>query len=167
MARNTTPESYRHLVNLIREKIPEAAITTDIIVGFPGETEEEFSKSLEFVREMKFAGGHVFKYSPRDGTPASRLPGRVNGKIARERSQLMRNVLSQTEMKYREGFQNKSVAVLWESASSLGARGWKVHGLTDNYLLVTSWSATNLWNTISQVKIIEVNGEFLEGEILN
>jgi hypothetical protein len=70
-------------------------------------------------------------------------------------------------MKYREGFQNKSVAVLWESASSLGARGWKVHGLTDNYLLVTSWSATNLWNTISQVKIIEVNGEFLEGEILN
>jgi threonylcarbamoyladenosine tRNA methylthiotransferase MtaB len=167
MARNTTPESYGYLVNHIREKIPEAAITTDIIVGFPGETEEEFADSLEFVREMKFAGGHVFKYSPRDGTPASRLPGRVNGKIARERSQLMRNVLAQTELKYRKGFQNKSVAVLWESVSSLGAGGWKVHGLTDNYLPVTSWSATNLWNTISQVKVIDVNGEFLEGEILN
>ena len=73
MRRKTTPGSFAALVQSARAAIPEVAITTDIIVGFPGETEAEFSETLEFVKGMNFAGGHVFTYSARPGTPAARM----------------------------------------------------------------------------------------------
>ncbi|MHC1741356.1 MAG: tRNA (N(6)-L-threonylcarbamoyladenosine(37)-C(2))-methylthiotransferase MtaB [Anaerolineaceae bacterium] len=167
MGRNTTPDLYRDLVSLIRSKVPEAAISTDIIVGFPGETELEFLESFVFVQEMKFASGHVFRYSARDETPASSYPNRVNGKIAHERGQLMREILAQSESEYQQKFINVIKAVLWESVTNLGGKRFRVHGLTDNYLPVTAISDRDLWNTISQVKIIKSDGDSLLGEILH
>jgi threonylcarbamoyladenosine tRNA methylthiotransferase MtaB len=167
MARHTTPELYRELVQLVRSKLPEAAITTDIIVGFPGETETEFQESLQFVKEMQYASGHVFKYSAREGTAANRLPGKINGKIAHERSQKMREVLANSEARYHQKFLNYQVQVLWESVSALAQGGWRLHGLTENYLPVTAWNQENLWNSISQVKLLKINGNSLEGEIIH
>lgn len=167
MGRQVTPDSYSQLVAQIRKRIPEAAITTDIIVGFPGETENEFSESLAFVKEMQFASGHVFKYSAREGTAANRLPLKINGKIARERSQAMRAALAESEAAYRSHFLNRSMDVLWESVGTHGAKGWRVHGLTDNYLPVSSWSKQNIWNTISRVQLNQIDGDSLEGEIFS
>jgi len=166
MARHTTPDLFRGLLKLIRKEIPQAAITTDLIVGFPGETEAEFQESLAFVKEMNFAGGHVLKYSALESTPANRLPGRVNGLVARERSQQMREVIAQSEADYRRACQGQTGEVLWESKSSLGPRGWLLHGLTDNYLPVSAWSDANLWNMISRVKLGAASEESLSGEIL-
>jgi threonylcarbamoyladenosine tRNA methylthiotransferase MtaB len=166
MARHNTPEQYHSLVESIRSRLPEAAITTDLIVGFPGETEATFGESLQFVREMEFAGGHVFKYSARAGTPAAKYPGRVNGTLARERSQAMRAVLAESEARYQQQYLGRTVNVLWESSSQLGQRGWKMHGLTENYLPVTAWGEGNLWNEINQVKITQIKSGTLAGEIL-
>lgn len=166
MARNTTPQKFHALVEMIRNHVPEMAITTDIIVGFPGETEEDFAASLDFVREMNFSGGHVFRFSPREGTAAARLPGRVNGKVAHERSEAMRSVLADSEAAYRQRFVGQEVEVLWESNSFLSENGWKIHGLTDNYLPVTAWSKEDRWNQIDRVRLLQMHEDSLEGEIL-
>ncbi len=86
MARQTTPEKYETLIHQIHELLPDATITTDVIVGFPGETEIEFSESLDFVKRMGFSGGHVFTYSPREGTPAARY-ARPGNAINKKRTQ--------------------------------------------------------------------------------
>jgi MiaB-like tRNA modifying enzyme len=166
MARHNTPEQYRELVRLIRERMPQAAITTDIIVGFPGETEGEFAESLAFIEEMHFAAGHVFKYSAREGTPATKLPGRINGRVARERSERVRQVFARSQAQYQQQFIGQQLDVLWESASSLGEKGWLLHGLTDNYMGVQAWSNASLWNTISAVKILSAEAETMAAEIL-
>ena len=166
MARNTTPELYRVLVSKIREHIPGMAITTDIIVGFPGETDEQFRESLEFVREMNFAGGHVFKYSVREGTAAAKLPGRINGQLAKSRSEAMRQVLMESEHHYQQNFISKVVEVLWESSSTLTAQGWRLHGLTENYLPVTAWYHENRWNHLDRVKLLRQVENTLEGKLL-
>lgn len=166
MARNTTPDKFRALVASIRQQVPEMAITTDVIVGFPGETEADFAASLQFVQEMNFAGGHVFRFSPREGTAAARLPGRINGRVAHARSEEMRAVLAASEAAYRERFIGSEVEVLWESNSFLSENGWKIHGLTDNYLPVTAWSKMDRWNTINRVRLQRISTDALEGELL-
>lgn len=166
MARNTTPQKFRALVEMIRNYVPEMAITTDVIVGFPGETEEDFAASLDFVHEMNFSGAHVFRFSPREGTAAARLPDRINGKVAHERSEAMRSELAASEAAYRQRFVGQEVEVLWESNSFLSENGWKIHGLTDNYLPVTAWSKEDRWNQIDRVRLLQMHEDSLEGEIL-
>ncbi len=166
MARNTTPEKYRALVENIRKHIPEMAITTDIIVGFPGETDDDFIDSMQFVKEMDFAAGHIFRFSPRAGTAAERLPGRINGKIAHVRSEQMRKVVAESESKYQSSFIGREFDVLWESQSFLSEKGWKIHGLTDNYLPVTAWSKKERWNHIDRVRLEKMNGDSIDGLIL-
>lgn len=164
MGRRTTPGSFREMVTLIRERIPDAAITTDIIVGFAGETEEEFAESLEFVKSIDFAGGHVFRFSPREGTPAASLPARVHGRIAHERSELMREAFSRSELAYWQRFIGKEVVVLWESSKKKTADKWFAHGLTDNYLPVMLESNKDRGNRLDRVKLTRVeNGALLGG----
>lgn len=162
MVRYTTPEKYQDLVNLARKIIPELALTTDIIVGFPQETDAEFEESLEFVREMKFAGGHVFKYSLREGTAAARLPGRVHGRIAHERSRKMRELLAQSAAAYEARFLGQTLDALWESGSQLPDGRWTVHGLSGNYLRVSAILPENRWNHVDTVKVLNVNKDHLE-----
>lgn len=166
MARNTNPTAYRELVNGLRQSAPGMAITTDIIVGFPGEDEGEFAESLAYVREMDFAGGHVFTYSPRPGTPAVRLKDPVPGNAARIRSEQMRQVLADASRVYREQFIGTQTPVLWEATDAYGPSGWKLHGLTDNYLRVEAISPYHLWNKINLVQLERLTDNGLSGRII-
>ena len=165
MARKTTPESYRSLLKSARAAIPDVAITTDVIAGFPGETEDEFAETLEFVRSMDFAGGHVFSYSPRPGTPASFMKGQVPSGIVKTRSAALRAVLAQSAEAFHNKFIGRTMRVLWEARSSLSNEGWKIEGLTDNYLRVSAIAPQPQWNTFDDVLLKTANASGLRGEI--
>lgn len=166
MGRRITPDQFRRLIERVRGRIPEAAITTDIIVGFAGESAEEFAESLAFAREMNFSGGHVFRFSPRQGTPAWQLGGRVNGKTARERSELLRQALRSSEIAYWEKYLGRSVQVLWESSQSLEEGRWRMHGLSDNYLPVSGISSQDRCNQFDEVILGNIQGDILEADIV-
>jgi threonylcarbamoyladenosine tRNA methylthiotransferase MtaB len=167
MARKTTPASFRELVTAAREAIPDVAITTDIIVGFPGETEDEFAESLEFVWEMNFAGGHVFTYSPRPGTGAAKMKGQVRHEIRKKRNHILHDVLEESAKMYRNQFLGRTMSVLWESTSEMGEWGWQMEGLTENYLRVNAFAPSPRWNEIDSVKIYECNSTSIKGIISN
>ncbi|MGH8246848.1 MAG: MiaB/RimO family radical SAM methylthiotransferase [Gammaproteobacteria bacterium] len=167
MARKTSPASFRELVSAARQVIPEAAITTDIIAGFPGETQAEFAESLDFVREMDFAGGHVFTYSPRPGTGAARMAGQVRSEVRKERNHILQAALEESAESYREKFVGQRVSVLWESTSEVGDSGWQMEGLTGNYLRVKAAAPAPRWNEVDQVEIAEVQDSGLRGIICN
>jgi threonylcarbamoyladenosine tRNA methylthiotransferase MtaB len=154
MARKTTPDSFRELVSAARDTIPDVAITTDVIAGFPGETEEEFAESLEFVREMNFAGGHVFTYSPRPGTGAARMKGQIRPELRKKRNHILHDVLEESAKSYRQKFVGRKMSVLWESTSEVGEWGWQMEGLTRNYLRVTAFAPSPKWNQIDEVRLI-------------
>jgi threonylcarbamoyladenosine tRNA methylthiotransferase MtaB len=167
MARKTTPQSFRELVFAARAVIPNVAITTDIIAGFPGETDEEFAESLEFVREMSFAGGHVFTYSPRPGTGAARMKGQVRPELRKKRNHILHDVLEESAKSYRQKFLGQTVSVLWESVSEMGEWGWQMEGLTENYLRVSAFAPSPRWNEIDHVRINESYGDKIKGIIVN
>jgi threonylcarbamoyladenosine tRNA methylthiotransferase MtaB len=167
MARKTTPESFRELVMAARAVMPDVAITTDIIAGFPAETEDEFAESLAFVKEMNFAGGHVFTYSPRPGTGAARMKGQVRPELGKKRNRILREALAESEEAYRQRFTGQKMSVLWESTSEMGEWGWQMEGLTGNYLRVSAFAPSPRWNQIDQVKINACDGTTIKGIIPN
>ena len=157
MARKTNPEAFASLVAAARLAIPGVAITTDVIAGFPGESETEFAESLELVRRMRFAGGHVFTYSARPGTAASRMPGQVPHPLRKERNAHMRRVLAEAALDFQARFLGSVLPVLWESTAALDPQGWRMSGLTDNYLRVTAHAGEHLWNRITPVRLIALD----------
>ncbi len=165
MARKTSPAEYAALISAARAAILDAAITTDVIIGFPGESEAEFEESLAFTRRMNFAGGHVFTYSARPQTAAARMPDHVPHEVRKERNAQMRTLFEEAQAAYQERFVGKNIPVLWESATSLGPEGWTVSGLTDNYLRVRAQAPQRLWNQITPVTLTGVNEKGLYGEI--
>lgn len=166
MARRITPGDYASLVSKARQRVPEVAITTDIMVGFPGESEAEFEESFQFVRQMAFAGGHVFVFSPRPGTAAERMAGRVPSQVCKERSARMRTLLAELAERYRGRFIGAKLSVLWESAAVQPSGLWLLEGLTDNYLRVKALAKERLWNSFSRVQLNTQNGDTLSGVII-
>jgi len=166
MARNTTPEKYRNLVKAARSLIPGLAITTDVIVGFPGETDKEFEESLEFIREIGFSGGHVFKYSLRERTLAAKMPEKIPGTVARERARQVRTVLEQSEKKYLNVQVGEVRHVLWETARQIQIGEWMLSGLSENYTRIQATSLFKKWNEIDAVKVNKRTGDVLSGQIL-
>ncbi len=166
MARKTSQDDFSRLIAAARAAIPDVAITTDIIVGFPGETEEEFEESLAFIKAMNFAGGHVFTYSERDGTPAASFDHTVPISIRRDRGAVMRAAFTRSSEHYRHAFVGKILRVLWESTTDTGEAGWQLSGLTDNYLRVMARSDEDRWNQISDVEIIHPEKGTLQGRII-
>jgi threonylcarbamoyladenosine tRNA methylthiotransferase MtaB len=167
MARKTSPESFVGLVSAARDAIPDIAITTDMIVGFPGESQSEFDESLAFVRSIGFARGHVFTYSARPGTGAARMPGQVPHALRKERNRLMRAALAESALRYQASFMGSVLPVLWESATSLGPDGWRMSGLTDNYLRVSAEAPRPCWNRITPVRLMGYAKDSLKGTLLN
>ncbi len=165
MLRKTTTASFRDLVHSARKQIPNAAITTDIIAGFPGETEEEFTQTLNFVKEMQFAGGHVFTYSSRPGTAASRMKGQVKPEVRKKRNHILQEAIAESAKIYRQQFIGKKVSVLWEAATEYDEFGWKMEGWSENYLRVSAVASSPRWNEVDTVKLIEIDGEKIKGEI--
>jgi len=166
MARKTTPDEYAHLIKFARSTIPNAAITTDVIVGFPGESDAEFEESLAFVKSMNFAGGHVFTYSARPGTAATRMSDHVPHEVRKSRSAQMRAVFEESQAVFQQRFVGENMSVLWESATSLGPGGWTISGLTDNYLRVRAEADQRFWNLITPVKLTQLTKQGLVGQLL-
>jgi threonylcarbamoyladenosine tRNA methylthiotransferase MtaB len=160
MGRRSSAGDFESLIERVRQKNPEMAITTDLMVGFPGESEQEFRTSLEFVRSINFAGGHVFSYSSRQGTAAERMTGQVPSKVKKIRSAEIRNLFSGSAKNYRELFVGRELNVLWErSIKENGA--WKVSGLSDNYIRVEARSVQNQYNQVTKARIIGLNDQGL------
>ncbi len=151
---------YQEAVSLIRALVSEVAITTDIIVGFPGETEAEFKQSYDFCRQMEFARIHVFPYSPRNGTEAARLPQQVKAQVKKQRSQMMLALARESARSFSQRFLGKVMPVLWEKQSD-GV--WSGH--TDNYIKVYTRSDKDLTNKLMPVKLAEVRGDGVWGEV--
>jgi threonylcarbamoyladenosine tRNA methylthiotransferase MtaB len=166
MGRKMTSEAYRKLIYRIRSQVENIAITTDIMVGFPGETKKEFEESLSFIRSMHFSGGHVFRYSSRPGTAAEKLDNQVSEQEKRRRSLLMRRAIKESSVKFRKRFIDCILPVLWEKAEKTDDALFTLHGLTGNYLRVKSTAGENLYNIVSKVQLRSLNGSNLEGIIV-
>ena len=155
MARRTDQTSFRTLVRQARDAVPELSITTDIIVGFPGESDMEFETSFSFVEEMKFAKLHVFRYSPREGTVAAMMPGQVLPRIVQERSNRMQALGAVYETDFKARFIGRTVPVLWESAEPRPeCVRWS--GLTGNYIRVVAETGKDidLTNKVTETTLV-------------
>jgi threonylcarbamoyladenosine tRNA methylthiotransferase MtaB len=165
MARRTTRASFRALVESARAQIPDLAISTDVIVGFPGETDDEFAASLDFVREMAFTKLHVFRYSKRPGTAAARMPGHVDSERKKARSAQMLALSDEGGRQFAQQFVGREVEVLWEQVTGASETGYRNTGLTDHYLRVDMDAPGVLTNTITRVRVTGVVEHGLRGEI--
>jgi threonylcarbamoyladenosine tRNA methylthiotransferase MtaB len=163
MKRGYSIDDYERAVSLVREAIPDIAITTDIIVGFPGEGEKEFEESYHFCEKTGFANIHVFPYSSRLGTEAVHMPHQVDERIKKLRSQRMLALAKRSARQFQERFLGQTLPVLWERKSEQGI--W--NGLTDNYLRVSTRSDEDLTNRIIQTKLVAEHARGLFGELIN
>ena len=133
MARKTTQKSFARLVAAARAACPDIAITTDIIAGFPGETQAEFEETLAFVNAMQFSGAHVFTYSERPGTAAATMPNQVPHPLRKARNAELRAAVAISAAAYQQRHLGEVLDVLWESAIGLGKSGWTLTGIADNF----------------------------------
>ena len=148
MRRPYTAAGYAALAERLREAIPDLALTTDVIVGFPGETAREFAESLAFVEQLEFARPHLFSYSPRAGTDAANLPDQVPPEEKKARMAAMQSAARASDHAFRLRQVGKSVEVLWEDRK---AGRWS--GLSDNYIRVLADTPRDLAGTVSRVEI--------------
>ncbi len=158
MGRRYTAAGFAQLVQVARAAIPGVAITTDLIVGFPGETETHFAESLTFVQSIGFDRAHVFPYSARPGTPAALLPDQVSPAEKRARAAHMRDLTTRLARQARAQYVGQTLDVLWESRHN-GL--WR--GLTDNYMRVTAHSRDDLAHTITPVHLTSLSDVGLHG----
>jgi threonylcarbamoyladenosine tRNA methylthiotransferase MtaB len=161
MARRTTPEDFARIADAARAAIPDLAISSDWMVGFPGESESDFRESLDFVERMRFARLHVFRFSSRPGTSAARMKDAVPPQEIRRRAALARQTADRAAESFARGFLGREMDVLWEADTRCGLR----HGLTGNFLRVRVQSDSILPNTFSRVKLTGFDQGELAGEL--
>jgi len=161
MKRNAMPEDFARLADTARAAIPDLALTSDWMVGFPGETEAEFRESAAFVERMGFARLHVFRFSPRPGTEAASMNGAVTAPEIRRRAELARHAADAAAEKYMRAFLGREMDVLWEADTRCGMR----RGLTANFLRVRVKSDTIEPNTITRVKLTSADCTEMVGEL--
>ncbi len=161
MARRTRRDSFRALVAAAREAIPELNLTTDIIVGFPGETEADFAESLDFVREIGFSRLHVFPYSPRPGTAAAHMSGQVGKKTKKERMGRMLAAAGELGEAFHRPYVGRTIPVLWESVLGAAAGGLKWRGYSDNYIRVNASGPVDLLNRVTRVRVTAASADGL------
>jgi threonylcarbamoyladenosine tRNA methylthiotransferase MtaB len=163
MGRQTTPQAYRALAESALTLIPELALTTDIIVGFPGETRDEFQATVDLVRDLDFARLHVFGYSPRPGTAAAQMATQVPGPVKAERGRLMRELGCQKQEAFQRRFLGQEMEVLWEARGEDGF----YQGHTGNYLRVRAASGRSLRNTITPTLLTELRSDGVWGIVVD
>jgi threonylcarbamoyladenosine tRNA methylthiotransferase MtaB len=163
MRRRYSTADYERSVSLLREAVPNIAITTDVIVGFPGESGEEFEESYSFCKGMGFTSIHVFPYSRRIGTLAAQMPEQIKPEVKKERSQRMLALAQKSAHLFREQFLGQTIPVLWERKTGEG----KWSGLSDNYLRVFTESKANLTNCLFGVKIVSEHEPGLWGKLID
>jgi len=166
MARQTTPEAFERLVAQARESIPDLAVSTDIIVGFPSETGEDFRQTVEFVRKIAFSKIHLFRFSARKGTPAARMAGHVDGGTISARVRELSEIAHEQEVSFMRRFLGRVVPILWEDSEEIPS-GLLWSGLSPNYLRVVARTppGIDLENRITPVVLKKGRPGALEGHI--
>ena len=162
MGRKYDTARFTESLDRLRRHFTLPAVTTDMIVGFPGETEEEFAQSLEFIRRCGFSAMHIFPYSKRPGTPAASMPGQVSRAVKEERAHQAGEAAARMEQDYLERWLGQTVPVLFEEQKD--GLWW---GHTARYSRVGAASGENLHNRLREVQITEVKSGWLLGELLN
>ena len=157
MNRKYTTQEFREIVQRLRKYYDDVILTTDVIVGFPGETEEEFNKTFEFLKEIKFYKMHVFPYSKRKGTRAAEMKEQVDGNIKEQRSKILITLSNENQKKYNVSLIGKKVEVLFEDKD-----GEYYKGHTQNYILVKYKTDESLDNTLRDVEITNAYTEYVE-----
>jgi len=161
MNRRYTTDDFRNRVSRIKGMMPDVSITTDVIVGFPGETEDEFKETESFIQEMEFSKLHVFPFSPRRGTVAAGMPDQIDKNVKVERSHRLIELSKKLERNFRDKFINTTMDVLFEDKKN----GGKYEGLTENYIKVIVESEEELHNQIKKVKLENNMDDFIFGKI--
>ena len=164
MNRHYNSAQYAEIVLRLREAFPSCAITTDVMAGFPGESEDDHRQSLEFVKSIAFAGGHVFPYSRREGTAADRFPEQVDQHIKNERARELREVIKASQLEYNRSQTGKTVRVLFERENSEQFH----RGHSPEYINVRTERKTSqsLWRCFADVRIISADENGCFGEIV-
>ena len=160
MNRRYTAEEFRECAKLLRDAFSDVMFTSDVIVGFPGETEEEFETTYNLLKEIKFYKIHVFKYSKRNGTKAASMPNQISPEVQEERSKKIIELSKEIQEEYNRAYIGKTVKVLMEEKTEGYYRGH-----TDNYLYVSVKSDDDLENKIVEVTIESTEKEVLFGKI--
>ena len=162
MNRKYTTAQYKEIANRLRESFPDVALTTDIMVGFAGETEEEFNKTLEFVKEIDFAEAHIFQYSQRKGTPAAIMENQAAPEIKEKRSK----ILIEETTKSQNKFLNKHIGTTTEVLFEQKSKDKMFEGKTANYITVHAPTDEDLSGQFRNVKLIAVKDNIIIGEIV-
>ena len=157
MNRKYTTQDIREIANRLRRYYPDVMLTTDIIVGFPGETEEEFSATKKFLEEIKLYKMHVFPYSKREGTVAAKMENQIDGNIKEERSKELIELSNKNQEEYNKSYIGRKVEVLFEEKD-----GEYYKGHTQNYIMVKYKTDENLENTIKEVEVKNAQIEYVE-----
>lgn len=161
MRRPYDTEQFREMMRRIRKQVPNIAITTDLMVGFPGETEEDFKESLVFCNDIAFSAMHIFKYSMRSGTPAAAMPDQIDPQIKERRAKQMAGVAQKNKLDYERRFIGQTLRILVEEQTKDGL--WTGH--SSNYLLVTFPGENIRSGDFVNVKITSAERNRLLGEI--
>jgi len=165
MGRCYSLDSYQKAIILIRKVIPDVAITTDIMVGFPGESAGESEQSYNFCQQASFANIHVFPFSPRPGTVAAKMPEQVKDQAKKERTQWMLELARHCRHSFYAQFLGQIMSVLWEKRTNFGNNIYS--GLTDNYIRVFTQSEKSLTNRITPVKLDGFYNQGMWGELIS
>ncbi len=161
MNRKYTTEQFTKVVKLLRDNFKDVALTTDVIVGFPGETETEFETTYKFLEDIKFSKMHIFKYSPRQGTVATKMPNQIEANVKEQRSKRLIELSNRDEKEFIEVNIGKTLEVLFETKTN----DEYTEGHTTNYIVVKA-KGTNLENTKQFVKIEKTEQNILIGKIM-
>lgn len=164
MRRKYTMEFFGERLNRLKEALPGLAVTSDVIVGFPGETEEEFMETYHFIKDHKFSELHVFPYSKRTGTPAARMEDQVDEEIKNERVHRLISLSDQLAKEYASQFEGEVLEVIPEERSKNGEGMYE--GYTDNYLKVIFKGTEEMIGQIVKVKITKAGYPYNEGQFV-
>lgn len=165
MARRTSRADFRQLAQAARDAIPHLNLTTDVIAGFPGETEADFGHSLDFVREIGFTRLHVFSYSPRPGTAAAKFQQQVPGPVKKERTRRLIALGHELSLAFHRQYVGAQLPVLWETAVGADQNGLRWAGYTDNYIRVTANGPADLFNRLVPVTVTVAQPDGVQGQL--
>lgn len=171
MSRRCRTEDFQDLVNQARTQVPGFNVTTDVIVGFPGETDEEFEQTMDYIQQVGFGHIHIFTYSDREGTKAARLPNKISKDVKKERSRRLHELAAKLKAQELEAQIGQTVPILWESSNLTNEDGSKrYHGYTPNYhkVAVDVAAGKSPERLILETKLVSVDTEqgCLVGDIL-
>ena len=166
MRRKYTMEFFAERLDRLREALPQLAITSDVIVGFPGETEEEFMDTYNFIRDHRFSELHVFPYSKRTGTPAARMEDQVDEEVKNKRVHRLIELNDQLAKQYASTFENEVLEVIPEEKYKLDSDSGLYEGYTDNYLKVVLPADESMVGKIVRVKITKAGYPYNEGQFV-